>query len=63
MKDPAFTQSNEVFVGKLAKLKHDGKGTPKHYDVLDDDMRVKLMALFLSSKILSINRQSKRVII
>jgi hypothetical protein len=34
LKDISFTKSNEVFVGKLAKLKREGFGSTKHFDII-----------------------------
>lgn len=45
LKDPDFTRSNEVFSGKLAKLKRDGKGATTHFDVIVDDDLKKIASL------------------
>jgi hypothetical protein len=39
MKDVAFTRANEVFKGKMSKLKRIGNGTTNHFDrILDEDL-------------------------
>jgi hypothetical protein len=45
LKDPLFTHSNEVFSGKLAKVKRMGKGVTTHYDIISDDNLLKIASL------------------
>jgi len=51
IKDTSFTRANEVFVGKLAKLKRNGKGATKHYDVIVDDDLNNVAALSTNSPV------------
>ena len=45
IKDSSFTRSNEVFSGKMAKLKRDGKGATNHFDVISTADLSKIAAL------------------
>ena len=37
LKDSSFTTANEIFAGKMAMLKREGKGNVKHFDVITDE--------------------------
>jgi hypothetical protein len=45
IKDSKFTHSNEVFSGKLSKLKREGKGVVTHYSVISDEDLLKIASL------------------
>jgi hypothetical protein len=45
IKDPVYTRSNEVFLGKLAKLKREGKGAVTHYAVISNDDLLKVASI------------------